>query len=295
MRGTVCAVIVTYNRKHLLKECLEAVLSQTRSPDHILVVDNASTDGTMEMLRNDFPQVEVLHLKNNLGGAGGFYEGMKRAYAMGFEWLWLMDDDGCPAHNCLQVLLNSKPEWSFKGCLVLSKEYDGHTAFSYPLPNNSVTKITRDLNLIKSKWHNGWIKDYIAPFNGCLLHRKVIDDIGFPIKEFFIWGDEVEYFLRAKSYGIQLGTIMDAIFYHPIERKKFKKIGMGKLLMHLPYTEDDNRLYLIIRNQLYVLWRYESPLKAIIKTGMYAFVIPEKMHILKKAVIDCVKLLRNRK
>lgn len=51
MSEKVCAVIVTYNRKELLRECLKAVLGQTRPPDHILVVDNASTDGTLEMLR----------------------------------------------------------------------------------------------------------------------------------------------------------------------------------------------------------------------------------------------------
>ena len=105
MGERVCAVIVTYNRKALLKECLEAVLAQTRPPDHVLVVDNASTDGTAEMLREEFPQVEVLRLPENQGGAGGFHEGMKRAYEEGFDWLWLMDDDTIPRPEALEALL----------------------------------------------------------------------------------------------------------------------------------------------------------------------------------------------
>lgn len=88
MSERVCAVIATYNRKELLRECLQSVLSQTRLPDHILVVDNASTDGTQEMLKEESPQVEVLRLPENQGGAGGFHEGMKRAYEEGFDWLW---------------------------------------------------------------------------------------------------------------------------------------------------------------------------------------------------------------
>jgi len=72
MSENICAVIVTYNRKELLRECLKAVLAQTRPPEHVLVVDNASTDGTPEMLQEEFPQVEVLCLPENQGSAGGF-------------------------------------------------------------------------------------------------------------------------------------------------------------------------------------------------------------------------------
>ncbi|MFX5615039.1 glycosyltransferase, partial [Acinetobacter baumannii] len=78
------------------RECLQSVLSQTRAPDHVLVVDNASTDGTGEMLKEEFPEVEVLRLPENQGGAGGFHEGIKRAYEAGYDWIWLMDDDGLP-------------------------------------------------------------------------------------------------------------------------------------------------------------------------------------------------------
>ena len=103
---TVCAVVVTFNRKSLLRGCLKSLQNQSRALDSILVVDNASTDGTLSMLSSEFPDVETLVLTQNEGGAGGFHEGMKRAFEMGFSWIWIMDDDGTPAPNCLELLLN---------------------------------------------------------------------------------------------------------------------------------------------------------------------------------------------
>lgn len=105
MSERVCAVVVTYNRKELLRKCLAALKSQTRKPDHILVVDNASTDGTPEMLKEEFPQVEVLRLPENQGSAGGFHEGMNRAYEEGWDWIWIMDDDALPEPTALERLL----------------------------------------------------------------------------------------------------------------------------------------------------------------------------------------------
>src|SRR4051812_43764609 len=86
----VYAIVVTHNRRGLLEECLRALEAQTRPPDRVLVVDNASSDGTPEMVREAFPEAELLALPDNEGSSGGFHEGMKRAHAEGAEWLWLM-------------------------------------------------------------------------------------------------------------------------------------------------------------------------------------------------------------
>lgn len=87
----VAAVVVTYNRKELLRECLQALLNQTRPLDEIIVVDNASTDGTDQMIPEEFPQITHVRLPENIGGAGGFHEGMKLAYEKGHDWIWVMD------------------------------------------------------------------------------------------------------------------------------------------------------------------------------------------------------------
>jgi len=101
----VCAVVVTYNRRTLLQECLAGLAGQSRRPDWILVVDNASTDGTGALIRADYAHVELVTLPTNEGSAGGFHEGMRHAHATGAEWMWLMDDDTVPSPDALAELL----------------------------------------------------------------------------------------------------------------------------------------------------------------------------------------------
>jgi rhamnopyranosyl-N-acetylglucosaminyl-diphospho-decaprenol beta-1,3/1,4-galactofuranosyltransferase len=91
MHQTVAAVVVTYNRSRLLLECLDALLRQTRPVDKIVLIDNASTDGTVEVLRSRGylanPKIDYQRSEFNSGGAGGFHDGMKRAHELGFDWI----------------------------------------------------------------------------------------------------------------------------------------------------------------------------------------------------------------
>ncbi len=101
---TVAAVLVTYNRKEFLSECLDGLLHQTRPVDRIILIDNASTDGTPEFLKQrgylGNPVIDYVQMPDNTGGAGGFHEGVKRGYYAGYRWLWLMDDDVEPTARC---------------------------------------------------------------------------------------------------------------------------------------------------------------------------------------------------
>ena len=84
---SVCALVVTYNRRALLEECLRAIEAQTVRPDELILVDNASTDGTRELLREggylDRPDVTYLRLDENLGSSGGFARGFEAARESG--------------------------------------------------------------------------------------------------------------------------------------------------------------------------------------------------------------------
>src|SRR5215469_4660419 len=105
MSERVCAVVATHNRKNLLEECLTGLLRQSHALDHILVVDTASTDGTLDMVARKFPHIEPVRLEENVGGAGGFHTGVKHAYEAGYDWIWVMDDDVEPLPGTLDVML----------------------------------------------------------------------------------------------------------------------------------------------------------------------------------------------
>lgn len=204
MKKEVLAIVVTYNRLQCLTECLESICKQTFRNFDILVVNNGSTDGTREFLDSQ-SEIQKIHQKN-LGGAGGFYSGMKYAYEKGYEWLWMMDDDGITDENQLMNLYTYRNKSIYLNALVLDRDNHDKLAFSHSYLNISEIK-------------NALVDDkFVQPFNGTFLHRTLIEKIGLIKKEMFIWGDEAEYTLRAKKAGVIPMTITTAIHYHPKEK-----------------------------------------------------------------------------
>jgi len=241
----IVAVVVTYNRKHLLKECLDALLSQTRPLDSIIVIDNASTDGTPEFLREngylDNPKIDYVRLPENTGGAGGFYEGVKRGYEKGYDWLWLMDDDGKPLKDNLELLLKIAKEKNLKciNCILISDLKEKTLSFG----DKKFKKLDDLPNHPSFKDDILW--NIAGPFNGGMIHRKVIEVVGYPNKDFFIYGDDVDYFLRIKKF-FKTGVYTKAIFLHPPCRLKQVKF-LGKKF-YVFWREEPLLNFLYMRN-----------------------------------------------
>jgi rhamnopyranosyl-N-acetylglucosaminyl-diphospho-decaprenol beta-1,3/1,4-galactofuranosyltransferase len=162
-RVKVCAVIVTYNRKEMLQKCLKALQNQIIPLDEIIVIDGPSTDGTTQLMKEKFPEITYIRLDEDVGGSGGFYEGMKLAYNKGYDWIWVMDDDATPENDTLEKLLSA---------------VDG------------------DQNLIARPA----VVDapHFAPwFAGGIFSYATIKRIGLPLRELFIYFDDAEYVMRA--------------------------------------------------------------------------------------------------
>jgi len=237
MNETVAAVVVTYNRKELLIECLEALRNQTHKPDAIFIIDNQSTDGTPELLFekkyisklpiNDLSEnqliksqisslnissenIEINYIRKfeNDGGAGGFYEGMKRTYEAGFGWIWLMDDDGIPVFDCLAELLH----------------YGEFGKIDYVAPNLIDEKGNSHFSKMFEASKTPIIPYYGGPFNGILISMNLIKHIGLPITKFFIWGDEMEYRNRIMENGFLTVTVKNAKHYHKRTSFSFKAV-----------------------------------------------------------------------
>ncbi|EJF33786.1 glycosyltransferase [Weissella koreensis KCTC 3621] len=189
---TTSAVVVTFNRLPMLKEVIAALQNSTTKVDHIIVIDNNSRDDTVAYLTSLGSQIEYVRLGENLGGAGGFNRGVR--YFMektNDEFVWLMDDDTVPLADTLTNLLKFADEKDQFGFLASDVRWvDGHRAkMNNPSPVNRARKIPED-STTPEKLKN-------ATFVSLLMPREIIAQMGLPITEFFIWGDDIEYTERA--------------------------------------------------------------------------------------------------
>lgn len=258
----VCAVIVTRNRLSLLKRCLRAVIAQTRPVDCIVVVDNCSSDGTANFLQQSseqFKQIKLIRLKENQGGAGGFYHGIEYAKQNSFDFVWLMDDDGYPDKDCLTQLLGYSSDQKIIGPIVLSDTEPSILSFSIN-DRKSHTKITSFSEF--TKLYPIVADNIILPFNGTLINVSIIRTIGLPRKEYFLWGDETEYMLRAKSAGFKVSTITDALFFHPRAKLTATPMFFGKLFFN--DSDQQIKIYCLIRNSVRNYLDYYGSIFAIL-------------------------------
>lgn len=270
MRESVAAVVVTYNRKELLIRCVNGLLGQTHPVDRIYIIDNASSDGTFELLERlgltNNPIIEYVRLPENTGGAGGFHEGLKLAHKSGFQWIWLMDDDGCPDADSLGNLLSKKNISDFLSPVVLCD--DESLSFPFDLPRRRAAAYS--LKDVNAHAIDGCIVGVAFPFNGTLVSSKMVDKVGYPKKEMFIWGDELEYLARCKKAGFTPVTVCSAKHFHPPSRAKSAQLPFRLGWVTVP--DDKFRLYLVVRNNSYINSRYPSigSLKFFVKYLMYA-------------------------
>lgn len=211
----IIAVVVTYNRKKLLVECLEAIQSQSYKVDKIILIDNASTDGTYSYLKNEGclnEQVDYICLPSNIGGAGGFYTGIRKAFVDGADWIWIMDDDTIPNERALEAFLDSLN--NIRGEI----SYLASSVFGINGESMNVPSIDTSCHEgVYTDWYrfleHGVVKITKATFVSLLINRKSIECCGLPCKDYFIWGDDTEYTIRitqnyAPAYLIGSSTVI---------------------------------------------------------------------------------------
>ncbi|MDR3190192.1 MAG: glycosyltransferase family 2 protein [Lactobacillaceae bacterium] len=189
---SVSAVIVTYNRLELLKEAIAALQASLVKVEHIIVVDNNSKADTVDYLTSLGNQIEYVRLPENIGGAGGFNRGVR--YFMEHtndDYVWLMDDDTLVHPDTLTGFLEfgaKQPNFGFLAADV--RWIDGHRAkMNDPAPKGTLGKVPEDATEPVELMN--------ATFVSLLMPRQIVAQIGLPITDFFIWGDDIEYTERA--------------------------------------------------------------------------------------------------
>lgn len=215
MSEKVAVVVVTYNRADLLERMLAGLAALDRAPDAVLVVNNASTDHTREVLAaSTLPGLVAIHTTDNLGGAGGFHLGVKTAYEQGYDVLWLMDDDVVPAPDCLTRLLAAEGS-----CLIAVREdltgaLVEKAALRFDLRNPLAIRpktASIDSTYATRAEMPATVEVENVAFEGFLVRREVVERIGLPDPSYFIFYDDVDFAIRARRAGFPIRAVRDAV------------------------------------------------------------------------------------
>lgn len=259
----IAAVVVTYNRRALLEDCLDALIGQERPLDEILVIDNASTDGTAEVLSEKYNgKLTNVRLEENVGGAGGFYEGIRMAHEKGHDWIWVMDDDVEPAPDALKVLAESP---AFKDLSV------GFLA-SLVLDSNRKPQIFpyRRFNWLMAACpaiSEGSLDQPLVPieaagFLGGMVRREAIDAVGLPVKDLFIYWDDTEFIYRIsrrfKVFLLPASKVIHRYVWVPPPPPRSSILGKLSRGPAVPLSETW-RFYYNLRNSIFIRTRYVKP------------------------------------
>ncbi|UWF78172.1 glycosyltransferase family 2 protein [Microbacterium neungamense] len=223
---TVAAVVVTFNRLEKLKNVIASIEAQTHPVSTLFVIDNASTDGTGEYLSTLQTTVplEVVTMTENLGGAGGFAEGMRRGYASGADHVWIMDDDCYPKPDALAALVRGFAEAVAElggdvpfACSVVEFTDGNICEMNNPVPTWDWARL-----LVKGQQN---VMVTACSFVSVLIPRWAIAEYGLPYAEYFIWFDDREYTLRVtkRCPGVQ---VLDSVVVHDMGDNKGVNFAM---------------------------------------------------------------------
>ncbi len=240
----ILAAVVTHNRCRLLERCLDHIDVQTRKPDGVFVVNNASTDETVGMLTSRGASFVT---QENSGSAGGWQRCIQVALDGGFDAVWLMDDDGFPDARALEVLEPMlRTGVVCASSVVVKEDSPGEFVFPFPVLNAKsfpvIFKKHRKLFFLEDL--EAVSPDGIYPFahffNGALIDLAAVRQVGNVDCGFFMFGDEVDYFFRLRAVG-KVCSVINARHMHPDVSKR-------------PYTPA--KVYYYLKNTLVLNRRY---------------------------------------
>ena len=215
-RPETCAVVVTYNRKEKLKKCIECILAQEGAKSDIVIVDNASTDGTEDLIRLKFglDEIHYYNTNSNLGGAGGFEFGVRKAVLMGYKYIWIMDDDTWPEKTALRELLAVDKELSCDWGFLSSVAYwtDGSIC------RMNIQKRNIFKHISSKEYNMSYAQIKMCSFVSLLVKSDIIRELGLPIGDYFIWTDDYEFTgrisRRYKCYMVVSSKVIHAMERH---------------------------------------------------------------------------------
>ncbi len=211
-RPKVVAIVPTFNRSRQLRECLHGLASQTRPVDAVIVVDNASTEPIRQDLeRESYPfPLGYVRIDANTGSAGGFAAGVDAALAASADWVWVQDNDGIAAPECLERLL-AQAGAAAKPALLAPQVYDEQGGVQGQHRGRYVRGHT--LPAAEETYSQPSVPVDYASYIGILVSAEAIAAAGGPDPRLFLWVDDLEWCLRLGEQG-RLLLVPDAPITH---------------------------------------------------------------------------------
>ena len=260
----IAAIVVTFNRRDLLTRCLEALEAQTYPLQAIIVIDNASTDGTRDFMeaRRSTGAAGIIYtrLKDNTGGAGGFHSGVAVAMDARVDWLWLMDDDAVPERDALQHLIEA-PGVMKSGLAVpgiLNPDGSPQQRVIDSVVSNDRLFLGMEHDDLKE---GGIIFSY--PLLGLLVHRSSIEAVGNVRSDYFIQADDLEWTLRlSEKQGIRYVPRASIKHFDEVRLDRARLFGKSYLLLSRKDLWKDyygfRNLILTMRSRRLPSWRWTA-------------------------------------
>jgi rhamnopyranosyl-N-acetylglucosaminyl-diphospho-decaprenol beta-1,3/1,4-galactofuranosyltransferase len=273
---------------------LELLKQQTISPGKIFITENASTDGTAEvltsMMQGSAIPFELIEEPVNLGNAGGVQLAMDRAFAEGFGWVWILDDDSWPEREALESLLTHGPVGGVRTSNVLALDSD---ALSWPF---EIPRGKGGWEMIEGEWETGeaeWVRLRRA-WLGALISREAYDRAGPVNGDLFLRGEDEDYPRRLEKLGFEFWMATHSVLRHPIAGA-LRMFSIFGARVCLERGLEGDRLYYRLRNMLWIKNQENGLFGALMLATGYLLLLTQEhakffsaLRILREALKDAL-------
>lgn len=284
MTERISAVVVTRNRAALLIKCLNALLSQIHPIMEIVIVDNFSSDNTQQVIesfqkKETDTNITCLRMDENVGGAGGFCVGMKKAMEHSPDWIMLLDDDAAPQPEYVSELMREYKIHPSYGCLI-GIEFVGTTNQRAYGGRRRISdwSTLKEETVTEEEYKNTSFEIDTAVFVGFMIKRELVNEVGYPDSSLFIYYDDTDYSIRIHRFTRILCVTSARINHRTNFEKDVKQEGQ----------KEWRKIYLF-RNQLVIMKRYIQG-KRNKRHAMLFSLIREIVSVLRLKKVDNVKI-----
>jgi GT2 family glycosyltransferase len=264
----VAVILLNWNGVHLTVPCINSLITGTVKPTTIIVVDNASTDRSIETLRASFADIDIVVNEKNLGFTGGNNVGFKRTLTGNYDFIWVLNNDTVVKDDCLKNLLQAMYDDSnivaASGKILYEDPSDriwyAGAEFSYwSLRTSHRGEMEKDIGQYN-------LPEDVPFISGCCIFMRssALVTVGFFDNNFFAYSEDVDWCLRAKRLGLRLRYVPQAMIYHKVSAS-FKTVSTPKA----GGTSSPFAIYLVTRNRMLLIRKHTTALQFL--TASIAF------------------------